>query len=373
MGFIADIFHFGHNSTHANVHKYEVNSILNRNKHYEFDNIYEFKNKKTNHQELFYRNSDLIKTVSLNKIYKGKLLMWYHLSSKNSNFTNEYIDVAVKIIEDSDAAENQNNEPEMLYCLKDEPEIIYQFGYHIDVSNKRCIIALELCKGGDLFNYVETNFKYSSKEIKVTYSKCDVKNIVRWLVQCINKCHKKNICHMDLKLDNIMLYTENRDNPFDTSILRLIDFGGAKLIKDDGKNIKYSYICTSPHYASPEVINAFQIPIKWKSLRNYELTGENLCKIDVWHIGVIAYILLYGRYPFDYTNANQSPKINKNIEIFKEIRKCKYPEFTKISDVNGDLLCDEDGIDFIKKSMCFDPSERATISDLINHSWLKIS
>lgn len=350
--------------------------LNNADYHYEFDNIYTFNNKKTNHQELTYNETNLINTKSINKVYKGKLKIWYHRSVKDHKCLSEtipyeIITVAVKVIEQSDATENENNEPEMLYYFKDVPEIINQFGYHIDLKKKRCIIVLEWCEGNDLFEYLikhthtnKTISQITRTSILSTIYVSDVKNIIKWLVNVISVCHAHDICHLDLKLENIMLRYECHNNSLDPNSLRLLDFGGAKFIHDHDVNIEYNYICTSPHYTPPEVINKHHIDLNYDFLSKYELSGQNLCKIDVWQIGVITYTLLHSSFPF------YSLK-KKPINVLKEISKCVYPSFTTQCDPNGKKLCDDVCIDFIKKSMCFDPNKRCTIDDLMNHKWLQ--
>lgn len=360
----------GHHSDPVNCRQDAITNKFIRNiQHYEFDNIYIFNEKKTNHQELFYKKSDSIMTTSINKLYKGKLKIWYHHSVKDHKCISEtvpfeIIDVAVKIIEHSDAIENENNEPEMLYYLRDMPQVINQFGYHIDTKNKKCIMVLEWCTGGDLFDYISAHMHPTDHKITTTLRLINIKKIIRWLVDSIDKCHKKDICHLDLKIDNIML-RECYDADLNIDTLRLIDFGAAKFIHDNGMNIEYDYICTSPNYTPPEVINKFYLPLHLRFLENYKLTGINLCKIDIWQIGVIAYILIHGSFPFLSTE-----KYPKQEHVFRQIGECKYPKFTKEKDIDGNILCDEYGIDFIMGAMCFNPARRYSMADLINHKWL---
>jgi calcium-dependent protein kinase len=63
----------------------------------------------------------------------------------------------------------------------------------------------------------------------------------------LNYLHLKNICHRDIKLENIMLLEDG-----DSSCLKLIDFGLARDISDNkNKNI----LCSgTPYYIAPEVI-----------------------------------------------------------------------------------------------------------------------
>lgn len=357
MRYLLDRFSNNRNGYHEK--KYE---------HFDFDNIYEYHEKKTNHQELDYSKVNLLKTISINKVYKGKFKIYYHKSVKDHKCLSEtvpyeIIDVAVKIIEQSDAADNENNEPEMLYYLRNEPDIIKQFGYHIDTKNKKCIMVLEWCKGGDLFSYISDNLKIINKKPIIKISISNIKKIVKWLLRTIFKCHQYDICHSDLKLDNIMLAEKN-----DLNSLKLIDFGSARFIHDHGKNIIYNYLCTSPHYSPPEVINKFHMPLKCDYLKNYDLVGENLFKIDMWQIGIITFILLHGYFPFD---THERDPIKKNKDIFKKIEFNKYPEFTQNKDIENKKLCDKNCEDFLKKTMCFDPNKRISIFEALMHPWLQ--
>lgn len=337
--------------------------------YYEFDNIDTVNDKKTNHQELLYCEACPLNTVSVSKIYKGKLKVWYHTSVTDhicitATVPYEIIDVAVKITEHSDAINNENNEPEMLYYMHKEPEVIRLFGYHIDSAKKRCLIVLEWCAGGDLFNYVERNhIRVSTREpITVPMSVNQIKQIIRWLITAILKCHMHDICYSDLKLDNIMFGL-----PGDISTLKLIDFGASRFIHDHGKDIIYKFISTSIHYTPPEIVHKYYRPLAYDFLKSYQLTGENLYKIDVWQIGIIAYTLLNGHFPFD---SNLPEKKDRYDNIFKQIGSCRELSFTKNKDINGKPLCDLACRDFISKLIKYNPSRRITLQEALAHPWL---
>ena len=63
-------------------------------------------------------------------------------------------------------------------------------------------------------------------------------------------------------------------------ILKITDFGFAKEVKEDFKNLQTP--CYTPYYVAPEVLG----PEKY----------DKSC--DLWSIGVIMYILLCGYPPF---------------------------------------------------------------------------
>jgi tRNA A-37 threonylcarbamoyl transferase component Bud32 len=340
--------------------------------YYEFDNIDIVNDKKTNHQELLYCEACPLNTVSLSKIYKGKLKVWYHTSVSDhicltETVPYEIIDVAVKVIEHSDAIDNENNEPEILHYLHREPEFVRLFGYHIEPFKKKCMLVLEWCAGGDLFNYIEKSYPrlYSREIITVPISLMHIKHIVRWLITAILKCHMNDICYSDLKLDNIMFRLNG-----DVSTLKLIDFGASRFIHDHGKDIVYKFISTSVHYTPPEVVNKYYMRLNYEFLNDYQLIGENLYKIDVWQIGIITYVLLNGRFPFD---SNLKNKKERHDCIFQQIGSHKELTFSKNKDINGKPLCDSTARDFVRKLVNYNPTLRISLQEALHHPWLNAS
>ena len=86
--------------------------------------------------------------------------------------------------------------------------------------------------------------------------------------------HSKNIVHRDLKLDNILVSTGCR--------LLLCDLGSAKDIHAI-KNSKHGTYVGSPFYLAPEMITN-------QDAGNFT---------DFWALGVIAYKLFTGEFPFN--------------------------------------------------------------------------
>lgn len=86
--------------------------------------------------------------------------------------------------------------------------------------------------------------------------------------------HSNGIAHRDLKPENFLFETNDAD-----SALKLIDFGLSSKFGAERKNMET--IVGTPHYVAPEVFAQKYGP-EW----------------DVWSIGVIMYILLWGAFPF---------------------------------------------------------------------------
>ena len=92
-------------------------------------------------------------------------------------------------------------------------------------------------------------------------------------MSAVDYTHRHKIVHRDLKPENLLLDQDLN--------VKIADFGLSNLL-EDGKFLKTS--CGSPNYAAPEVIAG----------RVY--AGP---EVDIWSCGVILYVLLCGRLPFD--------------------------------------------------------------------------
>lgn len=99
-----------------------------------------------------------------------------------------------------------------------------------------------------------------------------VSKVIRQLVEALVHCHDKNIYHLDVKPENIVVDTNWR--------IKLIDFAFSIKTIDKSKIKKY---CGTPSYMAPEVL---------KKESYYPQ------KVDSWAVGVVAFKLLTGVTPF---------------------------------------------------------------------------
>lgn len=88
--------------------------------------------------------------------------------------------------------------------------------------------------------------------------------------------HKKQIIHRDIKPENILMESSDPSN----LNIKITDFGFAKFYDPSKGGLEDTL--GSPLYMAPEIIK--KVPYDEK--------------VDVWSIGVIAYIILTGRPPF---------------------------------------------------------------------------
>lgn len=111
---------------------------------------------------------------------------------------------------------------------------------------------------------------------KLTNEQCI--SVLKQLTEAVYFLHLNGIIHRDLKLENILFNT-------DTSKIKVIDFGLSKVLFPSESTKEF---CGTLTYIAPEMIK-----------------GEEYNKeIDIWNIGIIAYILEYKRCPFAFYQMN---------------------------------------------------------------------
>ncbi|GAA5892487.1 hypothetical protein JCM6882_005628 [Rhodosporidiobolus microsporus] len=132
------------------------------------------------------------------------------------------------------------------------------------ISTPTDIIMVIEYLSGELFDYIVRRGKMPEDEARRFFQQ---------IMSALEYCHSHNIVHRDLKPENLLL-DENLN-------VKIADFGLSNIMRD-GDFLKTS--CGSPNYAAPEVISG-------KLYAGPE--------IDIWSCGVILYVMLCGRLPFD--------------------------------------------------------------------------
>ena len=155
------------------------------------------------------------------------------------------------------------------------------------------------------------------------------KKLIIQIIKGIIYLHSQNICHRDIKLENILVMKND--------LIKIIDFGFAV------KCNKGSYLkvfCGSPSYMAPEVLN------KEKYIPYYS---------DIWSLGVLFFAMLYGRFPFDFNNINLFEN-SKNIE--------------KITNINfsfsNEIKVDDKIKNIFNKIFIFEPKERIKLEEILD-------
>jgi serine/threonine-protein kinase HSL1, negative regulator of Swe1 kinase len=178
---------------------------------------------------------------------------------------------------------------------------------------------MEYIEGGELFQYV--GGEETLHEIEVVY-------LFRQIIAALQYCHQLNIHHRDLKPENILLDKS-------TFQIKLVDFGMAAL---QPQGTMLTTPCGSPHYAAPEVIKT----------QSYD--GA---KADIWSCGVILFMMLSGRPPFNHPNE----EVNLG-HLFRLIGRAEYHMPSNLSPEAQDL---------IRRILVADPKHRISIDGIWEH------
>eukprot|EP00586_Coscinodiscus_wailesii_P006518 CAMPEP_0172488964 /NCGR_PEP_ID=MMETSP1066-20121228/18693_1 /TAXON_ID=671091 /ORGANISM="Coscinodiscus wailesii, Strain CCMP2513" /LENGTH=617 /DNA_ID=CAMNT_0013256509 /DNA_START=64 /DNA_END=1917 /DNA_ORIENTATION=+ len=144
----------------------------------------------------------------------------------------------------------------------DHPNIIQLF--EVYKVKRKVWLVMELCMGGDL----------STRAGEMTEE--GVAIVLEQVLRAVHYMHKRNICHRDIKLENIMYMTKDKEG---MSNIKLIDFGLSNKFQ---KGQKMKAAVGTIYTMAPELIS-----------------GDGYTEqTDVWSIGVVAFILLSQSYPF---------------------------------------------------------------------------
>ncbi|KAK9694552.1 Calcium/calmodulin-dependent protein kinase type I [Basidiobolus ranarum] len=188
-------------------------------------------------------------------------------------------------------------------------------------------LVTDLAVGGELFDRICEQGCYYEK---------DAAEVARTITSAVAYLHEHGVIHRDLKPENLLF----RANDEQADLL-IADFGISKIIEDDTCSNSLKTMSGTVNYMAPEVMNG---------------VGHGK-PVDMWAIGVIAYILLCGYFPFTGSSEN---------EELHAILNGKY-SFTP-----GEYWNDisDNAKDFIRRLLVVDPEKRMTVKEALEHPWL---
>lgn len=189
----------------------------------------------------------------------------------------------------------------------------------------------EYVPGGSLWNLI--------KKSKICLLSTMVKKIIFQISKGIKDLHHFGIIHRDLKFENILMDYKDKDN--NNFNAKIIDFGLSQVITPLSKT-KETY--GSLVYCSPEIL--LNIPYNFK--------------VDIWSLGVIAYYLEYGYYPFNI-KGNERDQETSNKIIMNELRIPRKPDVE--SDKN-EMQASIVLLSVIKQCLTKDINQRPTIDQV---------
>ena len=300
---------------------YSFSIIFPSKKHYYFcDNEQEFQNW-TKHFKIATKYSNILDIYEIkDNLGSGSFSL---VKLAINKYTKEK--VAVKIMDKKKMKtarlESARTEIEIMKICQ-HPNIIHFIDSY---ENANFIyIFMEYCDGGTLFNFLKKRNFTLKEELAM--------NLVYKISKAIYYFHSFGITHRDLKPENILMTSNSED-----ANIKILDFGLGKII---GPNEK----CSEPYgtiiYCAPEIIS------------DCPYTKN----VDSWSLGIITYIMLYGKIPFwDKDRAKLSGKIVKENPLYKG---------------NKNYISDE-AKNFIQNLLVKNQYKRMNIKQALEHKWFQ--
>ncbi len=233
---------------------------------------------------------------------------------------------------------------------------LYEIMYNKKKQKK--YLVLEYCENGDLMEYDDDKEKFIVnknifqkylKNIKnptdieqLYYSENQIRKFIRQIIRGLNYLHRLGIIHGDIKPNNILLDKKNE--------CKIIDFNFSSILDRHQPNKIKEKIDCNDYFRPPELC---ELNLDVKKSYNFQRKP-----IDIWAIGVTAFILSYKKFPFYDENGDI-------FALYEKINKGKYeiPENPKRSN---------DFLYFLKKCLEKDPNRRITSEKILNLKWLNL-
>ena len=146
-------------------------------------------------------------------------------------------------------------------------------------TNYHWYMLFEYVNGGQMLDYIISHGRLKEKQAR---------KFGRQIASALDYCHRNSIVHRDLKIENILISK--------TGDIKIIDFGLSNLFAPKSH---LKTFCGSLYFAAPELLQAKQY------------TGP---EVDLWSFGIVLYVLVCGKVPFDDQSMPQlHAKIKKGV------------------------------------------------------------
>ncbi|XP_011877227.1 PREDICTED: serine/threonine-protein kinase GIN4-like [Vollenhovia emeryi] len=222
----------------------------------------------------------------------------------------------------ADCSAELRHEIALLSLCSQSPRVVRL--HDVYETPKEIILVMEYAPGGDLQTLIDGD---------LVPLEGDVVHFVRQLVEGLAYLHERNIAHLDIKPQNLVMM-----GPFPDCDVKLCDFEISRVILE-GTEVRE--ILGTPDYVAPEILHYEPITLA----------------ADMWSLGVTTYVLLTGFSPF---GGETDQETFQNISL----GEVDYPE-ELFEDVSAQAK------DFVAKLLVLDPSARMTAKQCLRHDWLR--
>ena len=218
------------------------------------------------------------------------------------------------------------------------PYIIKYLGYSqgtITINNNedfKPYFLFELANKGELSDYIKCG--------KNGFTEIQTKLIFSEILKGFNEIHNAEICHSDIKVENILLNTDDYN-------IKISDFGFSA---DSSELLDGIY--GTQQYMAPEII------------MDKEYDG---IKADIFSLGVLLFYIRTSKFLFDQAKTTKSNTCKTNYDYIKNNKE----KIWKIAEINGICGLTKEFKDLYLKMVAFNPKERPTIQEILNGEWMQ--
>ena len=156
----------------------------------------------------------------------------------------------------------------------------------------RAMLVMEMAGGGMLYNLVADGTSLPEDRAR---------HFFKQMVSAMEYCHGEKIYHRDLKLENVVLASED--------VLKITDFGASK---DASVNSLPKTHVGTISYMAPEVTKVDKIDAEHSYADG----------ADIWSMGVILYVLVCCKYPFGFDGPRKLGGIPPH-QVYERIRDAR--------------------------------------------------
>eukprot|EP00879_Flechtneria_rotunda_P030247 GHRR01032855.1.p1 GENE.GHRR01032855.1~~GHRR01032855.1.p1 ORF type:complete len:559 (+),score=192.11 GHRR01032855.1:894-2570(+) len=227
--------------------------------------------------------------------------------------------------------------------------------YDLILTKSHLALVLEYANGGSLTAHVACRWESALQRGGLFMEEQEASYYVRQFIHAIAYCHEHKVAHRDLKLDNTLL----EECIVGPSRLKICDFGFAKMWNNSSANMHTAV--GTPVYMSPQMLAARQT-----------CSGYSGIKADIWAAGVLLFVMLLGKFPFDHDEQIDTNSSEAAGQVWLKQQQATWRQNPQAAEVLKRGVMSQDCCDLLDKLLERDENKRITTSDALQHPWLHL-
>lgn len=178
-------------------------------------------------------------------------------------------------------------------------------------------------------------------------SMTSVASVIKGMLAGVQSVHEAGLVHRDIKLANFLLGGPKG------SVVKICDFGLALRMTPSGKPLEEGFIAGTLPYMAPEM-----------------LQSEGIAKsVDLWSLGVCAYLLCYGDFPYGGRISGGSDDSNNALQR-AIVTGIPEPPYLRKGE-HLDVSLPSNAEDFVRCLLQRDKNHRGTAKQAMQHPFVE--